>query len=182
MRQSLVKSIPKQFLKFIIPLTLFCLLAPMSLSIGAQFETSLQSLLIIALALIFEVRLSLLLLLSYFLLGGLGLPVFMDYSSGWEKFIGSTAGFLWSFPILVFIIGLYRKKLTKNWVTVFVTFIFAHVFILVVGYAYYAFFAEKELIGTVLQGLTEFCLPMLVKSLAGTGVVKITNWYRVVRY
>jgi biotin transport system substrate-specific component len=42
----------------------------------------------------------------YLIMGGLGLPVFAGFSSGFEHFISPTGGYLISFPIASFLISL----------------------------------------------------------------------------
>ena len=49
----------------------------------------------------------------YVLLGAIGVPVYANFSGGFQNLVGPTGGFLISFPIMAFIIGLgmkYRKK------------------------------------------------------------------------
>lgn len=58
--------------------------------------------------------------LIYILLGAVGLPVFAGFAGGFSHFVGPTGGFLISFPIMAFIIGLgidYRKKFKGAFVT-----------------------------------------------------------------
>ncbi|MBO0842912.1 MAG: biotin transporter BioY [Nocardioides sp.] len=45
----------------------------------------------------------------YLLLGLAGLPVFAEHSAGPGVFVGATAGYLWSFPLLVLAVGLLVK-------------------------------------------------------------------------
>ena len=44
--------------------------------------------------------------LVYLLLGAVGVPVLANFSGGIDKFVGPTGGFLISFPIMAYIIGL----------------------------------------------------------------------------
>jgi biotin transport system substrate-specific component len=46
----------------------------------------------------------------YLIMGGLGLPVFAGFSSGFEHFISPTGGYLISFPIASFLISLLHTK------------------------------------------------------------------------
>lgn len=51
--------------------------------------------------------------LIYVLLGAVGIPVFAGFSGGIQNIMGPTGGFIISFPIMAFLIGLgmkYRKK------------------------------------------------------------------------
>ncbi|WP_448374599.1 biotin transporter BioY [Fervidobacterium sp.] len=56
----------------------------------------------------FEALLSMLL---YILLGGIGLPVFANFSGGISHLVGPTAGYLWAFPLSAFLLSFLRKKI-----------------------------------------------------------------------
>ena len=44
--------------------------------------------------------------LVYLALGAVGVPVLANFSGGFDKFVGPTGGFLISFPLMAYIIGL----------------------------------------------------------------------------
>lgn len=48
----------------------------------------------------------------YLLAGLVGLPVFAGGTSGWERFLGPTGGFLWSFPLAAAVAGWATKDHT----------------------------------------------------------------------
>lgn len=51
--------------------------------------------------------------LIYMLLGTLGLPVFANFTGGWQSLVGPTGGFILTFPLMAYIIGLgyeWRNK------------------------------------------------------------------------
>ena len=45
----------------------------------------------------------------YMLIGAIGLPVFANFTGGWQVLLGPTGGFILSFPIMAYIIGLGFK-------------------------------------------------------------------------
>ena len=49
----------------------------------------------------------------YLVAGGLGAPVFADGASGWVHFTGSTAGFLFAFPIGALVAGWFAAQVTR---------------------------------------------------------------------
>lgn len=52
-------------------------------------------------------------ILVYILLGAIGVPVFAEFSGGIQNLIGPTGGFIISFPLMAYVIGLgveMRKK------------------------------------------------------------------------
>ena len=50
----------------------------------------------------------------YVMLGAIGLPVFANFTGGWQSIVGPTGGFLLSFPIMASIIGL-GTELRNKW-------------------------------------------------------------------
>lgn len=52
--------------------------------------------------------------LLYLVVGAAGLPVFSGGAAGLAPFAGPTAGYLVSFPIHAFVIGLIARAITKN--------------------------------------------------------------------
>lgn len=53
--------------------------------------------------------------LIYVLIGTVGVPVFANFTGGYQMLVGPTGGFIISFPIMAFIIGFgteYRHKFT----------------------------------------------------------------------
>ena len=52
-------------------------------------------------------------MIIYVLLGAVGVPVFANFNGGFQNLVGATGGFLLSFPLMAYLIGLgmeYRKK------------------------------------------------------------------------
>lgn len=52
-------------------------------------------------------------ILVYVLLGAIGVPVFAGFSGGFQNLVGPTGGFIISFPIMAYLIGLgveFKKK------------------------------------------------------------------------
>ena len=53
-------------------------------------------------------------LFIYLLLGAVGVPVFAGFSGGMASLVGPTGGFLLSFPLMAFVIGLGVKNRQKK--------------------------------------------------------------------
>jgi biotin transport system substrate-specific component len=55
--------------------------------------------------------------LIYLVAGGLGAHVFAQGANGWEHFIGATAGYLFGFPVVAYLVGKYarRPRLLPGW-------------------------------------------------------------------
>lgn len=52
--------------------------------------------------------------LIYMLLGAIGLPVFANFTGGWQSFFSPTGGFILSFPLMAYIIG-FGIEHRSNW-------------------------------------------------------------------
>lgn len=92
-------------IKFAVGLLALCLLSPIEISSGLEVAFTPQSLLVVIIPLFFGWKIGIAAVSGYLLLGGMGLPVFSGYSSGWDRFTGLSGGFLLAFPIAALIIG-----------------------------------------------------------------------------
>lgn len=81
-------------------------MAQISIPMPSGIPMTLQTFAITLAALVLGAKLSFLSVLVYVLLGTVGLPVFANFTGGFGKIAGPTGGFLISFPIMAFIIGL----------------------------------------------------------------------------
>ncbi len=50
----------------------------------------------------------------YVMLGAVGLPVFANFTGGWQSIVGPTGGFILSFPLMAYIIGC-GMELRSTW-------------------------------------------------------------------
>lgn len=50
----------------------------------------------------------------YVMLGAIGLPVFANFTGGWQSIAGPTGGFILSFPLMTYVIGL-GMELRSQW-------------------------------------------------------------------
>lgn len=107
-------------------------------------------------------------LVLYLILGGLGLPVFAEGSSGWEKLTGPTAGYLWSFLLVAFLVS---NQLSKSFLKLLATQFLATFLILLGGYLILSFFTENAFS----LGVKPFVIGGLVKSLLGAIAVYFWN-------
>ena len=66
---------------------------------------TLQSLLVVFLPVLLGWRIGVAAVVTYLIIGGLGAPVFSYGPSGWERFTGSSGGFLMAFPMAGLLAG-----------------------------------------------------------------------------
>lgn len=85
---------------------LICVIAPFSLPMPLGVPMTLQSFIITLMAIVLGAKRGATATLIYILLGAFGLPVFSNFTGGWQCLIGPTGGFILSFPIMAYVIGL----------------------------------------------------------------------------
>lgn len=66
---------------------------------------TLQSLLVVFLPILLGWRIGVAAVVTYLIVGGMGAPVFSYGTSGWERFTGSSGGFLMAFPMAGLLAG-----------------------------------------------------------------------------
>jgi len=81
------------------------IMAQISIPTPMGIPVTMQTFAIILAAVVLGSRLATISTTVYLLLGAVGVPVFAGFTGGIGKFMGPTAGFLLSYPIIAFIIG-----------------------------------------------------------------------------
>jgi len=99
--------------------------------------------------------------LLYLALGAAGLPVLSDGASGLGHFAGSTAGYLFAFPLAALMVGLLYER-AAGLVARFSLMLAAHVLILTLGAGWLA--TDIGFSAALEHGVTPFLLGMAVKS------------------
>ncbi|WP_195515073.1 biotin transporter BioY [Paraclostridium bifermentans] len=111
-------------------------------------------------------------ILVYILMGAIGLPVFSGFSAGIGAIVGPTGGFILSFPIMSFIIGLVCER-TDNKILIFLGMILASIpnylagafqFSLVTGSSFYNAFLVSVL-PFILLGIIKAALATIIGSI-----------------
>jgi len=85
--------------------SLICVIAPISILLPLGVPMTLQTFIITLTAIILGAKPAFTATLIYVLLGAFGLPVFSNFTGGWQSIVGPTGGFILSFPIMAYIIG-----------------------------------------------------------------------------
>lgn len=120
------------FRYLILSFPVLVLLAPVKLSMS-EVPISLQTFVLFTLASIANRRSALIMALFYLALGAIGMPVFAGFKSGAQALAGSTAGFLWAFPLACFLLA-WRSEYTRGLMGHILNFIGAHILVLIVGF------------------------------------------------
>lgn len=124
-------------------------------------------------------------ILVYVLIGTIGLPVFSGFSGGIGTIVGPTGGFILSFPIMSFIIGLVCKK-TDNKILIFLGIMLASIpnylmgmlqFSLVTGSTFY-----NSFLVSVLPFILVDIIKMVLATIIGSMVMSNKSMRRIIRY
>ena len=83
-------------------------------------------------------------MLVYVLMGCIGIPVFAGLTAGIGAVLGPTGGFILSFPIMSFIIGLITER-TNNKIIIFLGMVLGSIVNYVVGAAQFAIVTDSTL-------------------------------------
>jgi biotin transport system substrate-specific component len=166
MTSTLLKSYIFIFVWFSILLAI----GPFAVNMG-ELSITLQSMLVLCTPLIFTRNTALLVVIGYLMLGALGLPVLAGYTGGVDRLFAPTAGFLWGFSVLTYLLSFPKIKLQFTYL--FVLLLLAHFALVLIGSAGYTISTGNLLSQKTLLNL----LPgMLLKSALGAVLVRYIHY------
>ena len=103
-----------KWLVFLLAIGLLVTLSPITpFTTEDGIPITLQSLLVVFLPILLGWRVGVAAVVAYLIIGGLGAPVFSYGTYGWDRFIGSSGGFLLAFPIAGLLAG-YAMEQFQN--------------------------------------------------------------------
>ena len=132
-------------------------MAQISIPMPMGVPMTMQTFAITLAAVVLGSKLSAIASLVYLALGAVGVPVLANFSGGFDKFVGPTGGFLISFPLMAYIIGLgveHRNAFKGAFVTAVIV---GTVVNYVVGVALFCAVAKAS----VATGITACVLPFI---------------------
>lgn len=100
------------FLAALLALVILSPLTPVTTEAGIPI--TLQSLLVVFIPVLLGWQIGVSAVLAYLLIGGLGAPVFAFGTSGWERFAGSSGGFLMAFPLAAVLSGYAMEQFQSS--------------------------------------------------------------------
>jgi len=101
--------------------------------------------------------------LVYLLLGAVGVPVFRSFTAGISLLLGPTGGYLLSFPIFAFIVGLGANTGKRVWLAL--ALIVGSVINLFAGMIQLSFVNQLDMHTAFMAGVFPFIIPELLKLL-----------------
>lgn len=141
--------------------SVIAIMAQISIPMPFGVPTTLQTFAVTLAGIVLGARKGALSTIIYMLVGAIGLPVFANFTGGWQSFIGPASGFLLSFPLLAYLVGLGTES--KNcWKFAYVTSICLGTTLnLLCGVLFYCELTNSPLI----VGLTTCLLPFIPTSI-----------------
>lgn len=106
-------------------------------------------------------------LFIYILLGAIGLPVFAGFRGGFQSLIGPTGGFLISFPIMAYLIGLGSEKQKNKWFF-FIMLILGTVMNYVIGVAMFCMLTNSSILNGIASCVLPFIPTTIIKAVIAT--------------
>ncbi len=132
------------------------------IAIPAVVPITLQTFAIFLIALTFNLKVSLISLSAYLILGIIGLPVFSNFSAGFQAIVGPTGGYLLGFYLLVFSVALFKKIISKKYVNGLIGGLFGLVLLYLFGTAWYLLIYLRSSLASFLSALYVCVLPFIV--------------------
>lgn len=100
----------------------------------------------------------------YVMLGAIGLPVFANFTGGWQSIIGPTGGFILSFPLMAYIIGL-GMELRSKWKGFSIVMLVLGTFLnLFCGALMFSIITNSPLIVGITTCIIPFILASIIKA------------------
>ena len=135
------------------------------ISIPLPFTTVPLTMLIFAVAvtgLILGPKLGAISVLIYLLLGGIGLPVFAQFSGGLGVLFGPTGGYLLGLPLMVYIVGFGKEK-SSSPVIIFLSLIIGLISVYITGTLMFAAITRNTIYQSILYCVAPFAFIDLIK-------------------
>ncbi len=136
---------------------IICIVAPLSFPLPSGIPMTLQTFVITIAAIVLGAKCGAIATLIYVLLGAIGLPVFSNFTGGWQTIVGPTGGFILSFPIMAYLIGLGIDYRSRYKFSLFLGILLGNVVNLILGTIVFCFLGKISF----LTGITTCVLPFL---------------------
>lgn len=105
----------------------------------------------------------------YMLLGAIGIPVFASFSGGIQAIFGPTGGFILSFPIMAYVIGLICER-TNNKGLILLAMVLGSVVNYAAGTLQFAFITKMSMMESFMACVAPFIITGLVKAVLATAI------------
>ncbi|MFI3176859.1 MAG: biotin transporter BioY [Eubacteriales bacterium] len=159
-------TIPVKTITYIgLTTALMCILGPMSIPIGLV-PISLGNLAVFLVAILLGGKWGTISVLTYLLLGAVGMPVFSGYTGGLGKLLGPTGGYLIAFLFTPAIIAFFGNLWKKQVYMTFIGMLVSNCVIYLLGSAWLAYQANMTMGAAFATGVIPFVLLDFIKTVA----------------
>ena len=134
-----------------------CIMAQISIPMPFGVPMTMQTFAVAIAGIILGSKNSSIATLIYVLIGSVGIPVFSNFTGGYERLVGPTGGFILSFPIMAYLIGLGMEYQSKLKGSLLLGLIVGNVVNLLFGTVMFCFISGTDFIA----GLAACALPFL---------------------
>lgn len=115
-------------------------------------------------------------MLVYLAEGAVGLPVFAGGTGGFIHLVSFTGGYLWSYPIAAFVVGLLcAKRLDRSFLTAALPMLLGSLIIYAIGVPWLAISLHLNALTALLQGMVPFIPGDLLKLIIAAALLP-TAW------
>lgn len=144
---------------------LTCVVAPISIPLPIGVPITLQTFIITLIAIVLGPKRAVISTSLYVLLGTLGLPIFSNFTGGWQMLVGPTGGFILSFPLMAYIIGFASNmRDSKSLFTIIGTTI-ATLINFICGIAMFCVMTKSNLQVGITSCALPFIIPAVIKAI-----------------
>lgn len=146
---------------------LMAVFSQISIPLPSGVPITLQPFAVVLICILLEERLGTFSILTFILIGAIGLPVYANFNSGFSAILGPTGGFLTGFLIMAFIVGLFSKSKNKK-------LIFTGAYLgLIADYVVGVLQLALVLNVSIAEALVIGCYPYIIKDLILTAVAVV---------
>ena len=146
---------------------LLAVFSQISIPLPSGVPISLQPFAVVLISVLLERKLGTLSILTFLLIGAIGIPVFANFNYGFSAILGPTGGFLTGFLIMAFVIGSFAKSRNKK-------IIFTGAYLgLICDYIFGVLQLSLVLKVSIPEALIIGCYPYILKDLILTAVAVI---------
>lgn len=146
---------------------LMAVISQISIPLPSGVPITLQPFAVVLISVILEKKLGSLSILTFILIGTIGMPVFANFQSGFSALLGPTGGFLSGFLLMAFTIGAFARS--KNKTLIFIGAYLGLFFDYIIGILQLSWVLNLSIPEALVIG----CYPYILKDLVLTAVAVI---------
>lgn len=148
---------------------IIAVLAQISIPLPGGVPLTMQTLAVGLAGIILKSKKGFIAVLIYVLMGTIGIPVFANFTGGIGIVVGPTGGFIISFPIMAFIVGLVSERTDKR-VLIFLGFLMGTIVSYIIGTLQFSVVTGESFYKGILLCVVPFIVTDLIKGVLASAV------------